>query len=90
MRTVLTVIGFVVVAAVAGTCVACADDEESSAPAWVYSSRPPDGRPGDARDCDDQCGNQHRDCENNSGECSDDDQVQVGPICIEDGACRFG
>ena len=36
-------------------------------------------------------GNEHRDCENNRGECSDDDQVVIAPvICVEPGSCRFG
>lgn len=35
--------------------------------------------------------NEHRDCENNTGECSDDDQVVIAPvICVEPGSCRFG
>lgn len=35
-------------------------------------------------------GNEHRDCENNHGECSDDDQVVIAPvICVQPGSCRF-
>lgn len=35
--------------------------------------------------------NEHRDCENNSGECSDDDQVVVAPvICAVPDSCQFG
>jgi len=66
-------------------------------PDGVERSEPPGGRPGPGRDgddgeggCDGSCGNQHRDCENNTGECSDDDQVQIGPICVQPESCRFG
>lgn len=105
MRNWFAVIGFVVVAMVVGVCVACSDDEDDESGWGVVglatvvadapmSSEPPPGegpgRRGEDKDgCSDQCG-QHSDCENNSGECSDDDQLQVGPICVNEGACRFG
>lgn len=92
MRNWFAVIGFVVVALVVGVCVSCSDDDDSEE-SWVprtESSRPPDDRDGPARDCDDQSCSDHRDCYQSQDYCSDDDQLQVGPICVEDGACRFG
>lgn len=76
---------------------ACLDDEdEKDDLGWapgIESSEPPGGRDGpgrDGEDCDGSCGNRPgNDC-NQSENCSDDDQLQVGPICVEDGACRFG
>lgn len=77
----------------------CIDDESEPGDlgmaAWMYRSEPPPGEgPGrqgeqeDDTECRNQCGNQHRDCENNTGECSDDDQLVVAPtICVEPGSC---
>jgi len=91
----------VLIAALFWTCDAVFDDEdEADDVGWVprvEKSEPPRGRPGPGRDgegCGDRsdgCGNENgRDCYQSTGECSDDDQIQVGPICVEDGACRFG
>lgn len=97
IRTSFAVIGFVVVALVVGVCVACDDDSEESWVPGVESSERPGGRDGPGRDgddgkgsCDGSCGNRPgNDC-NQSENCSDDDQVQVGPICVQPESCRFG
>lgn len=80
------VIWFLVALALAITavfvaCDALWDDEDEAddvgAPAWVMD-----------RDERNRNGN---DCNDNEGECSDDDQLVIAPvICVEPGSCRFG
>lgn len=74
-------------------------------PSTEESEKPPGcgpGRQDEPGGCDDKGlvqlpldnndgGNEHRDCENNTGECSDDDQVVISPVfCVQPESCRFG
>lgn len=81
MRQGIVIAGFVIVAIVVGTCVGCSDDDEALRTVQIAAYDYDDG--------DDR--NEHRDCENNTGECSDDDQVVFAPvICLPDSTCEFG
>lgn len=85
MRTAFAVIGFVVVALVVGTCVACADDEDDEKKAgWGIVGFATVVAGGNTNEDD----NRNGDCRNTHAECSDDDQLAV-IVCVEPDSCRF-